>query len=669
MSEQRRPMTPIDSPPRPQTHGDGSARIQERYTRKGVKSHDEVTPPTTRSNASLSAYSATSRRPQPKSLDSEKASVRKRPSTVHTPKFRDMISRLQDESSEDIRMRTTGRLRTLQLASSESNASDDAESNEFGEEEIHFMSSGSGEDEKATFKSYESHHPENIQKDSGFYQGFNSDMKGAKAKYYAVKRGRRPGIYRTWEECERQVEGFSHCEFKSFKSEWEAQRYLWASTQTFDDRLAYSFGEDPNDVGVHNGLPYDRAPYSDHSAPVEAVERTNAVQPMHSAVQQRVESVERNVERNHAVYPMQSTVQQRVESVERNDAVNPMPNTVQRRNVTQRKSQGRARDRVSMGEPSVPVEFLVARKFKPREIDLGYKADATTPPLAQRSIASVEDEDTSLHVPSVSHFPADIARLWGERSVIELDMQSALEVGDEHGYRTGETRHRQLSEYMASLMLGPAPGANGLSSTKKHQPTSLADSRNYNQDAQSSSSDSTTDWRYDGSSFVIYIDTSDTVFPWVVWANMPVSLLIPAVVNLLNRSHRFVPPESVTLLHHGREMDAVHDCLSDYPVLPDDVVTVQITFPRGGLVVDRTPHKGKKGKKIYEQRECIVKGCSGQTTFPLCGICYHSLVSGKKATMELDNGWGNATFSTETNSITYPPGVPRDIIPKPKKAQ
>jgi hypothetical protein len=440
MSEQRRPMTPIDSPPRPQTLGDVSARTQERSTRKGVKSHDEVTPgdvstrkgvkshdevtpPTTRSNASLSAYSAISRRPQPKSVESEKASVRKRPSTVHTPKFRDMISRLQDESSEDIRMRTTGRLRTLQLASSESNASDDAEANEFGEEEIHSSSSGSGEDEKASFKSYDSHYPENTQKDSGFYGGFNSDMKVSKTKYYAVKRGRRPGIYRTWEECERQVEGFSHCEFKSFKSEWEAQRYLLASSQTFDDRLAPSF----QNVGFQNGLTYDRAPSSGHPDPVEAVGRNNAGHPMHSTVQQRVESVERN----------NSMVQQRVESVERNNAIPPLPNTVQRRNVTQRRSQGRARDRVSMGEPSVPVEILVARKSKPREIDLGYKADATTPPLPHRSIASVEDADTYSQVPSGSRFPADIARLWGERSVIELNMQSALDVGDEHGYRTG----------------------------------------------------------------------------------------------------------------------------------------------------------------------------------------------------------------------------------------
>ncbi len=160
MSEPRRPTTPVrtvDSPPRQQIHGD-TARTHDRSTRKGVKSHDEVTPPTIRSNASLSAYNERSRRPQPRNWDREKASVRKRPSTVHTPEFREMISRLQDDSSEEIRLRTTGRLRTLHRASPESNASGDADPNEFGEVEIHSMSSGSGEDEKFSFKSYESHY-------------------------------------------------------------------------------------------------------------------------------------------------------------------------------------------------------------------------------------------------------------------------------------------------------------------------------------------------------------------------------------------------------------------------------------------------------------------------------------------------------------------------------
>lgn len=45
-------------------------------------------------------------------------------------------------------------------------------------------------------------------------------------KYYAVSRGRRPGVYRTWEECQRQINGYSHAEFKSFDTEAKAQRFV-----------------------------------------------------------------------------------------------------------------------------------------------------------------------------------------------------------------------------------------------------------------------------------------------------------------------------------------------------------------------------------------------------------------------------------------------------------
>lgn len=45
-------------------------------------------------------------------------------------------------------------------------------------------------------------------------------------KYYVVRKGRNPGIYLTWEECQKQVDGFSNAEFKSFSSESEAREYL-----------------------------------------------------------------------------------------------------------------------------------------------------------------------------------------------------------------------------------------------------------------------------------------------------------------------------------------------------------------------------------------------------------------------------------------------------------
>ena len=35
-------------------------------------------------------------------------------------------------------------------------------------------------------------------------------------KYYAVRTGRKTGVFMTWAECQKQVMGFSGAEFKSF---------------------------------------------------------------------------------------------------------------------------------------------------------------------------------------------------------------------------------------------------------------------------------------------------------------------------------------------------------------------------------------------------------------------------------------------------------------------
>ena len=47
-----------------------------------------------------------------------------------------------------------------------------------------------------------------------------------KKNYYAVARGREPGIYRTWPECEAQVLHVKSARFKGFASEQEAHAYL-----------------------------------------------------------------------------------------------------------------------------------------------------------------------------------------------------------------------------------------------------------------------------------------------------------------------------------------------------------------------------------------------------------------------------------------------------------
>lgn len=44
--------------------------------------------------------------------------------------------------------------------------------------------------------------------------------------FYAVKKGFKPGIYTTWEECKKQTNGYSNAIFKKFKTEQEAKDFI-----------------------------------------------------------------------------------------------------------------------------------------------------------------------------------------------------------------------------------------------------------------------------------------------------------------------------------------------------------------------------------------------------------------------------------------------------------
>lgn len=45
-------------------------------------------------------------------------------------------------------------------------------------------------------------------------------------KYYAVRKGKTPGIYTTWDECKIQVHGFKGAIYKSFKNIKDAENFL-----------------------------------------------------------------------------------------------------------------------------------------------------------------------------------------------------------------------------------------------------------------------------------------------------------------------------------------------------------------------------------------------------------------------------------------------------------
>lgn len=51
-------------------------------------------------------------------------------------------------------------------------------------------------------------------------------------KFYAVKKGKTPGIYETWDECKANVDGYSGALYKSFKTLGEAKVYMGIADDT-----------------------------------------------------------------------------------------------------------------------------------------------------------------------------------------------------------------------------------------------------------------------------------------------------------------------------------------------------------------------------------------------------------------------------------------------------
>lgn len=54
-------------------------------------------------------------------------------------------------------------------------------------------------------------------------------------KYYAVKNGRKIGIFTSWDQCRAQVDGYSGAEYKSFPNENDAKAYLGIGEQASFD--------------------------------------------------------------------------------------------------------------------------------------------------------------------------------------------------------------------------------------------------------------------------------------------------------------------------------------------------------------------------------------------------------------------------------------------------
>ncbi len=62
------------------------------------------------------------------------------------------------------------------------------------------------------------------------------------SKFYSVRKGRLPGIYTTWNDCKKQVSGFSGAIHKSFKNIKDAQKFMGARSESID----HTYNSQPN---------------------------------------------------------------------------------------------------------------------------------------------------------------------------------------------------------------------------------------------------------------------------------------------------------------------------------------------------------------------------------------------------------------------------------------
>lgn len=100
----------------------------------------------------------------------------------------------------------------------------------------------------------------------------------AKKNFYAVKKGKTPGIYKTWEECKSQIDGFSGAIYKGF-STWE-EAEVFCGMGTSGTQVILALEEENNEI--ENVCPQDvtgeeAVAYVDGSYHVETMEYSAGV--------------------------------------------------------------------------------------------------------------------------------------------------------------------------------------------------------------------------------------------------------------------------------------------------------------------------------------------------------------------------------------------------------
>ena len=80
-----------------------------------------------------------------------------------------------------------------------------------------------------------------------------------KQKFYVVWVGAKPGIYKTWPECQRQVAGFPKAKYKSFPTLAEAQQALKKGPSAYQNKTKKATSRISNSLINYNSIAVDAA--------------------------------------------------------------------------------------------------------------------------------------------------------------------------------------------------------------------------------------------------------------------------------------------------------------------------------------------------------------------------------------------------------------------------
>jgi viroplasmin and RNaseH domain-containing protein len=467
-------------------------------------------------------------------------------------------------------------------------------------------------------------------------------------KYYAVRKGRLPGIYRSWDECERQVSGFPHCEFKSFRTEGEARNYFSLVSQT----------------------PFKAASLEPHKYYAVRKGRRPGIYRFWEECEIQVSG-----------YPLCEFKSFRTEG----EAQNYLASVSQPNRQLLRESPTSMDNCGKISQPDhrvgpIPSQDKIKQAFKCPRFSGNAKDWKIWNKGFQRYL-SIWDLDHVLHPDFFDNLPLSFDQVRDNKLVYYL-LEDATQgsplassylrqAAEKNGFEAYYTLHDGFvfaAATTSTLLL------NELSNFRFKQdetPTELIMRLDeLIQDLELLPEGVA--MKFNDTQCIGYLLGALRHEPlWATVASAITSSQLKGEITFRQACNelrlRCETDRAYDIM--DKEVKAkrkVHGLITQTEPLLEDAVVEKVTTALISSVTKRLNKEvGKEQKRKGDKKKftCLAKGCTEKSAFPLCGLHYHSVVSGKIAELELVNEYGNAVFNVTTKFIEYPPKVPKDRLP------